>query len=405
MDSQTLYDRLVRVVGAAHVSVTRAADLPATGPSVVIWPADADEVAAVLQICSAANVSLKVCGGGTEGGSTVAGDLLILDTRRMTNIIEVDELSLLVRAQAGVRMSVLEGALRRQGLTLGRPGRWPEDSTLGGQLARANATTGSVNSRRLALQCVAVSAVSNEGALMQTEPIPRRATGPGFVDLLLGTEGKLGPIVDATLVIYRLPEVERPLLATFPALSAAFAAMRSVLALGLRPTLLRVLGGRLAQEILPTVRQPQIVTGIVLWGPQMLVECQTAMIRRIADQQGTGLMPEETAERWWHDFESTELVANGAWRLPYSQSALLDQLTEDEKRHARICIDDFDLQGARLWVSDRETLSIAGESKSGLPSGHRPPPVLGQRLDTSDDTERLINAFACPPPQSPGERN
>src|SRR5262249_6889227 len=131
---------------------------------------------------------------------------ILLDTRRMTNLLHLDELSLVVHAQAGIEVRALEATLNERGLTLGDFPAETYRSTLGGILAarapgRATSRLGPIEST-----CIGLSVVLADGRTVHIKAAPRRATGPDLMRLFLGGEGILGVITAAGVRIQRLPD-------------------------------------------------------------------------------------------------------------------------------------------------------------------------------------------------------
>src|SRR5690349_7460972 len=91
----------------------RAAGLPLGRPDVVAVPRREEDVAAVLRLAGEHGVPVVAWGGGsgTQGGAVPVGGGLVLDLRALDQIVEIDEVSMTVTAQAGVNGDVLERAL------------------------------------------------------------------------------------------------------------------------------------------------------------------------------------------------------------------------------------------------------------------------------------------------------
>src|SRR3954465_12381758 len=82
----------------------RAAGAPLGRPDVVAVPRSEDDVAAALRVAAAHGVPAVAWGGGSgpPGGRGAGGGGLVVDLRGLGRIVEVDERSLTVTAQAGV---------------------------------------------------------------------------------------------------------------------------------------------------------------------------------------------------------------------------------------------------------------------------------------------------------------
>ncbi len=133
--SEPLQPLLTPIVGAQHVSAA-AADLASYSPAgapppgdVVVWPGSAGEIAQVLKVAREHGAALLAVRRGTRRravGSIRPGTAsrpgrptILVDQRRMTSVLQLDETSLVAHAQAGITARALEELLGRRGLTLG----------------------------------------------------------------------------------------------------------------------------------------------------------------------------------------------------------------------------------------------------------------------------------------------
>src|ERR1700754_3906344 len=80
----------------------RAAGTPLGRPDVVVVPRSEEDVAAVLRVAGAHEVAIVAWGGGsgTQGVSVPVNGGVVVDLKGLDRIIEVDERSLTVTAQA-----------------------------------------------------------------------------------------------------------------------------------------------------------------------------------------------------------------------------------------------------------------------------------------------------------------
>jgi alkyldihydroxyacetonephosphate synthase len=227
-----LRDALVEAVGAEHVSLdgldrvvhmrgkslrdlvrTRRGDLGRL-PDVVVRPADEDQVVAVLDAVLAADAVLIPFGGGTNisGSLDAPADeerpVVSLDVTRMDRVLEIDAASRIARVQAGVYGPELERQLNAQGWTAGH---FPDSfthSTLGGWIATRSSGMQSDKYGDIADLTRAVRVVTPRGVLA-TRPVPSTSTGPSVREMILGSEGRLGVITEATIHVHRLPARRR----------------------------------------------------------------------------------------------------------------------------------------------------------------------------------------------------
>jgi alkyldihydroxyacetonephosphate synthase len=230
-------DRLDRVVHARGKSLRdlilqRRGDLRRM-PDVVVRPGTEDEVAAVMQAALDANAVLIPFGGGSsisgslEAPADESRPVISVDLERLNRVLEIDSASRLATVQAGVSGPDLERQLEARGYTLGHfPDSFPH-STLGGWIATRSSGMQSDRYGDIADLTKGLRVVTPSGMLV-TRPVPAMSTGPSVRQMVLGSEGRLGIITEATVEVRRLPEKRVILGYLFPTFAAGLAAMRAI---------------------------------------------------------------------------------------------------------------------------------------------------------------------------------
>ncbi|HLE54379.1 MAG TPA: FAD-binding oxidoreductase [Thermoplasmata archaeon] len=228
-------DRVAHAVGRGYRDLVRlrSGNLY-RAPDAVLFPEDEGSVRAVLDLARRRRYAVVPFGGGTSvvGGVEPLADgtyaaSLTLDLRRMHRIKEIDEHSGLVTAEPGVRGPLLEEALSAKGLTLGHfPQSW-EFSTLGGWIATRAA--GGVSNRygRIDDLVVGLRFVSPT-RVISVRPLPGEDHGPDLKELVLGSEGTLGVITEATLRVHPIPTTRRFASRLFRSFGDGIAALRAM---------------------------------------------------------------------------------------------------------------------------------------------------------------------------------
>jgi alkyldihydroxyacetonephosphate synthase len=214
-------------------------------PDVIVFPGSEHEVATLFDAAIAADAVVIPFGGGTNiSGSLEAprGEtrtVISVDLGRMNTVIEIDEASGLARIQAGALGPWLEEQLNARGFTIGH---FPDSftySTLGGWIATRSSGMQSDKYGDIADLTRAVRVVTPNG-LLETRPVPTTSTGPSVREMILGSEGRLGIITEATVHVHRLPQ-ERVILGyLFPDWQAGLAAMTDIAASDASPSVTRV---------------------------------------------------------------------------------------------------------------------------------------------------------------------
>ena len=204
-------ERLARAAGRSYTDLVRLRGGDASGaPDAVVLPSGEKEVAAVLSACADAGVAVIPFGGGTSvvggvealrGGHAAA---VTLDLRRMDRVVGVDRTSLTASLEPGLMGPQLERLLGAEGLTLGHFPQSFEFSTLGGWVATRSAGQASTGYGRIDALVQSVRCESPAGQIA-TRDVPASAAGPSLRELIVGSEGTLGVITQATVRVRPAP--------------------------------------------------------------------------------------------------------------------------------------------------------------------------------------------------------
>lgn len=202
-------------------------------PDLVVSPGTEDEVVTVMRLALAADAVLIPFGGG----SSISGSLqpppgeertvISVDLGRLDRVLEVDGISRLARVQAGVSGPELERQLAAHGYTLGH---YPDSfthSTLGGWIATRSSGMQSDRFGDIADITKGLRVVTPSGTLV-VRPVPASATGPSVREMVLGSEGRLGIVTEATVQVHRLPARRQILGYVFPTFAAGVEAVREI---------------------------------------------------------------------------------------------------------------------------------------------------------------------------------
>jgi alkyldihydroxyacetonephosphate synthase len=214
-------------------------------PDAVVRPGGEEEAAAILRAALEADAVVIPFGGGTNiSGSLEAppGEprpVLSVDLGRLDQVLDIDVPSRLARVQAGVLGPDLETQLNARGWTLGH---FPDSfthSTLGGWIATRSSGMQSDKYGDVADLTRAVR-VATPAGMLATRPVPVSSTGPSVREMVLGSEGRLGIITEATVHVHRVPDQRVILGYLFPDWRHALNAMREVAESEASPSITRV---------------------------------------------------------------------------------------------------------------------------------------------------------------------
>jgi alkyldihydroxyacetonephosphate synthase len=243
-------DRVVHTYGKSirDLIKVRAGRLPRV-PDLVVYPRDEAAVQRVVDAVVAQDAVLIPFGGGSniagslEPQATETRAIVSLDLGLLDQVLEIDEASGLARIQAGALGPAIEAQLNPRGWTIGH---FPDSfthSSLGGWIATRSSGMQSDKYGDIA-DITRGMHVARPGGLLELRPTPSASTGPSVREMILGSEGRLGVVTEATVQVHRVPE-KRVIHAYFyPSWRAASAAMQAIAASDVHPAVTRVSDGR-----------------------------------------------------------------------------------------------------------------------------------------------------------------
>lgn len=273
-------------------------------PDLVVRPGTSAEVAKVLRLANTYRIPVTPWGGGSgsQGGALPIYQGIILDTKRLNRILEIDPVSLTVTVESGINMQHLEWALERQGLSTMHYPASIACATLGGFLAHRGTGVLSTKYGKIEDMVMSLEVVLPTGEIINTLPVPRHASGPDLTQVFLGSEGTLGVMTRATLKLHRIPECRRFHAFLFRDLGTAMASGREIMLSRLRPAVIRLYDEaetrRLIQRVLGIDKEgAYLVFGFD--GPRELVDFELGQACAICRQGNPEDLGGELGEAWW----------------------------------------------------------------------------------------------------------
>jgi alkyldihydroxyacetonephosphate synthase len=238
--------RVVHAAGKGYVDLVRLRlGRPEGAPDAVLVPRDAEAVAAALAVCAEERIAVVPFGGGTSvvGGLTPVREgfagVLSLDLAALDGIARIDERSLTADVRAGMQGPELEAALGARGYTLGHFPQSFEYVSVGGCVATRSAGQASTGYGRIDKLVLGLRCATPTGEIA-LPPMPGTAAGPDLRELVMGSEGTLGVITDATLRIRPRPASARYEGWMLPSFAAGVEAFRALEQEGLAPDVARL---------------------------------------------------------------------------------------------------------------------------------------------------------------------
>jgi alkyldihydroxyacetonephosphate synthase len=189
-------------------------------PDAVVEPRNADDVRRLVAFCHARRIPITPFGAGsgvTRGSECVAGGISLRLSRHMNRILALDPINQTVTVEPGIYGPALEQALNEAPERFAAPQRYTcghfpqsfEYSTVGGWVVTRGAGQNSTYYGKIEHLVLAQKYVTPTGDVA-TVDAPAQATGPDVDQIMLGSEGAYGVLVEATLKIYRyLPQARQ----------------------------------------------------------------------------------------------------------------------------------------------------------------------------------------------------
>jgi alkyldihydroxyacetonephosphate synthase len=325
-------------------------------PDLVVRPTTTAEVERVVQIASDFRVPVVPRGGGsgTQGGTFAPYGGIAIDLSDMTKIIDIDEESLVLTAEAGLTGPALEDQLRRRGLTLAHyPGSYHLGATLGGYVAARGSGVVSTKYGKAEDQVLQIRAVVPPGKSIDTLPVPSHAAGPDLLQLLVGSEGTLAVITEVAFRLEHLPEARQFLSFDFPSIEAGLDAARLITTRRLRPAVMRLYDEADSVKLKEWVGIPFTGTLMVLMcdGDPGLVSYEASAITDLAGRAGGTPLGPDIGQLWWD--RKYEPYAKGKLPAPpmmygtFDTVARFSDLPKIYRAKKQIIEDTFAERGAR----------------------------------------------------------
>lgn len=211
----------------------------------VAFPESTEQVRELLQYAKRCDASVIPVGGGTSvvGHLTVpeAGEQPVLNINllRLSALLNLDRQAQLATFGAGVLGPDLEAQLRAHGYTLGHFPQSFEYSTLGGWVVTRSSGQQSLRYGRIE-QLFAGGSVETPVGTLDVATFPASAAGTDLREMVLGSEGRMGVLTEATVRITPLPEREEFHTIFFPNWELAQEAVRSIVQAKLPLSMLRL---------------------------------------------------------------------------------------------------------------------------------------------------------------------
>jgi glycolate oxidase len=264
---------------------------PSGTPLAVVRPTATEQVQHVMRVASAHRVPVVPQGArtGLSGAANAVDGGIVLSLSRMDRILEVNPVDQVAVVEPGVLNAVLSRAVLEKGLYYPPdPSSW-EISTIGGNIATNAGGLCCVKYGVTSDFVRGLEVVTASGELLRTgRRTAKGVAGYDLTRLIVGSEGTLGVITQATLGLRPAPEAALTMAAAFASAADALTAVTQIMAAGLQPSMCEFLDGVTVRAI-QDYRDMGLPTGV---GALLLTQSDRGL-RAAADVEAMGAICSE----------------------------------------------------------------------------------------------------------------
>ena len=206
-------------------------------PLAVVLPASTQEVSRVLAYCNENEIKVVARGAGTSlsGGALPLEDAIVLGVSKMNRVLDIDYQNRTARVEAGITNNAISEAVAGARFFYAPDPSSQIACTIAGNIAmnsggahclKYGVTTNNVLGLKIVLMTGEVIEIGGEALDAPTYDL---------LAFIVGSEGQLGVVTEATVRILPAAEAARPMLLGFETSKAAGACVAAIIAAGIVP--------------------------------------------------------------------------------------------------------------------------------------------------------------------------
>src|SRR6201997_2236570 len=299
---EALASRLQEICGAGHV-ITDPLELRTyecdgltahrSVPALVVLPATAEQVAAVVASCAEAGVPFVARGGGTglSGGALPHRDGVLIVMSRMRKIVEIDPVSRRAVVEPGVTNLSVSKAAAPFGLFYAPDPSSQVVCSVGGNVAENSGGAHCLKNGFTVHHVMGLEIVTPAGELTWLGDGTGVTTGYDLLGAFTGSEGTLGIATKIVVKLTPAPEAVHLVLAAYDSLEAGGRAVTDIIAAGIVPAAIEMMDA-LSIEAAEAAGHcgyrggAAAVPLVELDGPAAEVEAELATVRALCEAAG-----------------------------------------------------------------------------------------------------------------------
>lgn len=301
-----------------YAKARKVLDVPM--PVAIVYPKTTEEVAELLKYCNEYGINVIPRGGktATEGGLENWKEItIVIDALHLDKIIKIDPYNSQATVQAGVALQDLEDELRKIGYTTGHSPQSKPVAKFGGLIAtrsigQFSTLYGGIEDMVVGLECV-----FPDGHISRIKNVSRRAGGPDIRHIVIGNEGTLCYITEATVKIFKFyPENNKFYGYLVKDVETGISVLREVMVNGYRPSVARTYSQEDAAQHFYHFYDNQCVLLFMAEGPKNIVEATGQGIEEAVEKFKDGIVKQV----------DSKLIQDWFEHLNWSQKDIDDEL-------------------------------------------------------------------------------
>jgi glycolate oxidase len=206
-------------------------------PLAVALPTSTEEVSRLLRYCHDNGIKVVARGAGTSlsGGALPAEDALVITVSRMNRVLGIDPANRTATVEVGITNLGISETVKAQGFFYAPDPSSQLACTLAGNIGMNSGGAHCLKYGVTTNNILGLKMVLMDGEVVEIGGAHLDAAGYDLMGLIVGSEGQVGIVTEATVRILRMPEGARPMLLGFNSSETAGKCVSAIIAAGIIP--------------------------------------------------------------------------------------------------------------------------------------------------------------------------
>ncbi|MGQ9464773.1 MAG: FAD-binding oxidoreductase [bacterium] len=253
--SSNIVDKLISIVGPANVITDNGIlenyahdETPFyyAMPELVLKPANTNEISAILKLADENHIPVTARGGGTSlsAGAVPLHHGIVLSLEKMNQVIDVDQENLMAVVEPGIITGIMAKELARYNLFFPPDPVSMDSCTIGGNIAECAGGPRAMKYGVTKNYITGLEVVFANGKIQRLGgKLLKNVSGYDLIDLIVGSEGTLAVVSQATIKLLTIPDIVVDLYIPFNTVPAASKFSIEVLRQGFMPSAIELMDG------------------------------------------------------------------------------------------------------------------------------------------------------------------